>query len=266
MKYVNRLFLMVVLLSASTVPAFASGRTFALDPYHTQVHVSWSHMGFSRPSASLRIDKGVLIWNGVDPGQSFVSVTIPVASIDTSVPALNASLKSNLLDAKKYPVATFKSINVERVRQMDVYRIKGLLTLHGITRLVTMAATLNKYGDNPVLHTATIGFNAVLTIRRSRFGLGQGIPLAGDKVQIHVTAEAVPPEALAMEKRPCRRWWRACNREVPARAERPMRGRVRESDRRQPACAGGRSVAGFLRKPARPGIESKAGCRPAWWS
>lgn len=207
MKRFNRsllILLLAILLGGLAMPAFASGRTFALDPYHTQVHFTWNHLGFSRPSASVGIRKGILVWNGEHPGQSSIRVTIPIASIDTQVPALNAILQSKFFDAKKYPVATFRSTSVERVGQLDVYRIKGLLTLHGATRLVILTATLNKYGEDPMLDATAIGFSAVATIKRSEFGLGEDLHLAGDKVQIRITAEAVAPEALAREKRDMR--------------------------------------------------------------
>ncbi|HET7268489.1 MAG TPA: YceI family protein [Oleiagrimonas sp.] len=194
-------WMLVVLLGVVVSPAFASGRTFVLDPHHTQVRVSWNHLGFSHPSAFMRIGKGMLVWDGEHPSRSSVRVTIPMSSIHTQVSALDARLRSHVFEAGKYPVATFRSTNVERVGQMDVYRIQGVLTLHGIVRPISLTATVNRYGINPVLKAPAIGFNAVATIKRSAFGLNAGLPLVGDKVRVHITAEAIPPEALARRTR-----------------------------------------------------------------
>lgn len=76
----SSLTLLFVLLTVATVPTLAAEQKFALDPYHTQVHFSWNHSGFSNPGATIRVSKGMLIWNDEDPSQSSVSVTMPVAT------------------------------------------------------------------------------------------------------------------------------------------------------------------------------------------
>lgn len=195
----SSLTLLFVLLTVATVPTLAAEQKFALDPYHTQVHFSWNHSGFSNPGATIRVSKGMLIWNDEDPSQSSVSVTMPVASIDTQVPALNGIFQQKFFEAEKYPMVTFKSTSVQRVGMSDHYVVEGQLTVHGVTRPVTLGATLNKIGEAPMLKAPAIGFDATTTIKRSAFGLGQYVPLVSDQVLIHITAEGVDPEALAKE-------------------------------------------------------------------
>lgn len=203
MKRFNRLLLMLsssLLLGVVALPTFAAGKTFALDPYHTQVYFTWNHLGFSSPGATAIIDKGTLIWDGKNPSQSSVTVTLPVAGIDTRVPALNTVFQSKFFEARKYPTMTFKSTSVQQIGVSDHYRVKGQLTLHGITKPVTLDATLNKVGEMPMLKAPGIGFDATATIKRSEFGLGQYTPLVSDLVRIHITAAGVAPDALAKEK------------------------------------------------------------------
>lgn len=191
--------LLFVLLCVCAAPAFAAGQKFAIDPYHTQVHFSWNHMGFSNPGASIEVSKGMLVWNDKEPGKSSVRVSMPVASIDTQVPALNGIFQTKFFESEKYPTASFESTQVQRVGVSDHYVVKGKLTLHGVTRPVTLEVTLNKVGESPMLKAPAIGFDATTTIKRSAFGLGQYVPLVSDQVQIRITAEGVDPEALARE-------------------------------------------------------------------
>lgn len=199
-KYLS-MMLCAGLLGALAMPAFAAGSKFALDPNHTQVRFNWNHFGFSNPGATFDISKGMLIWNAKDPSQSSVTVTIPVASVDTQVPALDARFKSQFFEVDKYPTITFKSTSVHRIGLSQHYRVDGKLTVHGITRPVTLRATLNKIGEHPMLHAPAIGFDATATVKRSEFGLGAYVPVVSDQVQIHITAEAVDAAALAKEEK-----------------------------------------------------------------
>lgn len=217
MKLFNRLLLLpllVVLLGVLTVPAFAAGKKFALDPFHTQVYVTWNHVGFSNPGATIKISKGTLIWNSKDPDKSSVRVTIPVASIDTRVPALNAIFRTKFFQTDKYPTATFKSTSVHRIGVSDHYRVKGQLTLHGITKPVTLHATLNKVGEYPMLKAAAIGFDATTTIKRSAFGVGEYAPLVSDLVRIHITPR---PSSPVRWRRKNARSRKSCRRSGPRR-------------------------------------------------
>jgi len=204
MKRVSRtlsLLLLTMLLGAPTVPAFAAGQKYAIDPYHTQVYFTWDHVGFSNPGAVVNASKGTLTWNARHPEKSSVSVTIPIADIDTQVPALNAIFQKKFFEAKKYPTATFKSTNVQQVGKSNHYQVKGQLTLHGVTKPVTLDATLNKSGKSPMLKSPVIGFDATTAVKRSAFGLGQYVPVVGDKVKIRITTQAVTPKALQEEKK-----------------------------------------------------------------
>lgn len=191
--------LSIALLGLLSAPAFGATQKFALDPFHTQVRITWNHFGFSNPGATFDINKGTLIWNSDNPSQSSVKVTIPVASVHSQVPVLDKKLKHDFFEADKYPTITFESTNVNRIGKSDHYRIKGKLTLHGVTQPVTLRATLNKIGEHPMLHAPAIGFDATATIQRSEFGMGAYIPMVSDQVTIHITVEAIAPEALARE-------------------------------------------------------------------
>ncbi len=82
---------------------------------------------------------------------------------------------------------TFKS---EKVTPTDknAADIEGQLTLHGVTRPLTLHATFNGAGVNIMDKHYTVGFNATGHIKRSDFGVKTYVPLIGDDVDLTLSA------------------------------------------------------------------------------
>ena len=59
----------------------------------------------------------------------------------------------------------------------------------GATHTVTLDVTKNKCGEHPFPKKETCGFDAVGTIKRSEFGMSEGVPMVGDDVKIQITVE-----------------------------------------------------------------------------
>ena len=90
-----------------------------------------------------------------------------VASIDTGFEARDNDLRSGqVLNAAQFPEMRFESLRVTRAGT-DGLRIEGTLTLHGVTKPLTLDATLNKVGPNPFDQRPTLGFSARGTLKRS---------------------------------------------------------------------------------------------------
>ena len=176
------------LLGAASV-AQAAPVTYTLDPHHTMVLFSWSHFGFSHPTAELGLGQGTLVFDPQHPEQAKVDVTLPMSGLDTHVPALDEHLaKPDFFDAAKYPLVTYKSTRVESLGK-DHFRITGDLTVHGVTRPVVLDATLNRIGKHPMGGKQTIGFDATGTLKRSDFGVSAYVPNVSDEIQLHITTE-----------------------------------------------------------------------------
>lgn len=188
---------LAVLIGTLSAAAFGAPQTFALDPAHTQVRINWNHAGFSNPGASFDVSAGTLVWDAEDPTRSSVSVSIPTASVDTRVPALDEIFKAQYFDAAAHPTITFESRRVERLAESGRYRIEGELTVRGVTRPVTLDARLNGSGKHPLMDAPAIGFDATGSVERSAFGMDAYVPVISDAVEIHITAEGVDPDALA---------------------------------------------------------------------
>ena len=86
-------------------------------------------------------------------------------------------------DAAKYPTITFHATKVLRTGPTEA-RIEGDLTLHGVTRPVTLVAHFNAAGINPIDKAYTVGFQATGKIKRSDFGVSTYVPLIGDEVDL----------------------------------------------------------------------------------
>ena len=186
--------LLAATLALATTTAFADPVTFELDPAHTNVVASWSHLGFSNPVAHFGDAEGTLVYDAEDVGASSVTVTLPLSGMDGHVDAFNEHLRSaDLFDAAKYPEITFTSTGVEAAGEGKL-KITGDLTIKGITKSVVLDATLNGRGEHPMAGREAIGFDATTTVQRSEFGLGYAVPAVSDEVVLRITTEGLVPE------------------------------------------------------------------------
>lgn len=181
--------LAAALFAGSLTPAFAAPETYALEATHTEVVFSWTHFGFSKPTAKFMNAVGTLVLDEAAPAASSVEVSFAIDGLNTGVAALDGHLKSkDFFDAATYPTATFKSTKVD-VTGKDTANVTGNLTIHGVTKPVTLAVKLNKIGAN-MKGVKTAGFSATGQIKRSDFGMGAYVPAVSDEITLVITAEA----------------------------------------------------------------------------
>jgi polyisoprenoid-binding protein YceI len=160
--------------------------TYAVDPAHTQVLFAVSHMGFSTFSGVFTDASGTLSLDPKTASASALKVSVPVASVLTTSPKLNDELKSaQWLDATQFPTMTFTSTKVVPDGK-DKAKVTGDLTLHGVTKPVTLDVTLVGAGVNPLDKKFTVGFEAKGDIKRSDFGVKTYVPLIGDTLHLSI--------------------------------------------------------------------------------
>ncbi|TXM66865.1 polyisoprenoid-binding protein [Methylobacterium sp. WL103] len=173
------------LAQATRDPAQIQAGTYAVDPGHTQVGWRVSHMGFSNYAGGFSDVSGSLTLDPKNPAASKLSIKVPVASVTTTSAKLTGELKGDQwLDAGKYPDMTFVSTKVAPAGK-DHAKVTGDLTLHGVTKPVTLDVTLVGAGANPLSKKYTVGFEATGTLKRSEFGVKTYVPLIGD--ELHLT-------------------------------------------------------------------------------
>jgi len=181
-------------LLGAAVSVQAAPVTYKLDPSHTMVLFSWNHFGYSNPTADFGLGEGTLVFDEQHPAASSVQVTLPLAMLDTHVPALDKHLKEpDFFNADKYPVVMFKSTAVQPLGG-NKFKVTGNLTVHGVTKVVVLDATLNKIGPHPMSKAQSIGFDATASIKRSDFGVGAYVPNVSDAVNIRITTEGSVPK------------------------------------------------------------------------
>jgi len=185
-------------LSALSFSATAAPVAYTLDPAHTQAQFSWNHLQYSNPEAGFDDIRGTLQWDAEHVEKSAVEVTIRIDSVHSHVAALDEKLKSaEFFDSAKYPTATFVSRSVARSGKGDRMRIVGDLTLHGVTKPLTLDAKLNHVGVYPMLEVPAAGFDATATLKRSDFGIAEGIPMVGDAITLRISTEALEAKGYA---------------------------------------------------------------------
>tara|TARA_R110000868_G_scaffold179832_1_gene420282 strand:+ start:150 stop:719 length:570 start_codon:yes stop_codon:yes gene_type:complete len=182
----------VLLLPVLSSSAFAA-ETYTIDKNHTYVLWHIKHFGFST-QAGKWYASGTLVLDKDKPSNSKVDAVINVADIATGHAELDKHLKGKLFfDTEKYPTATFVSDKVD-ITGDNTANVHGILTLHGVSKPVTLAVTLNKFAMNPISDNMTAGFAATTEIKRSDFGIKTLLPGLDDDVKIDIGVEAFQPK------------------------------------------------------------------------
>ncbi len=182
-------------LSAFAIAAPAQARDYQIDPEHTEVVVSWSHFGFSRPTAHAGGIEGVLRYDATRPAASSVTLRVPVESLTSHVPKLDEMLRGpEFFDAATYPYIRFESTSV-RDQGDGRLRIEGVLRIKNHEQPVVLEAVRNREGTHPRAGRPAVGFDATATLKRGDFGVGAYAPDVSDDVELRITVEALAAAA-----------------------------------------------------------------------
>ncbi|HXQ46969.1 MAG TPA: YceI family protein [Caulobacteraceae bacterium] len=169
-------------------PNLVQAGHYAVEPRHTQVLFSVLHFGFTHYYGDFTGASGTLDIDPKHVDAAQVNVSIPAASVSTTNAQLDGELKGgSWFDAAKYPNITFVSRRVTQTGPKTA-QVEGDLTLHGVTRPVTLDVSFNAAGLNPLSRQYTIGFDAIGKLKRSDFGVRAWEPLVGDDVDIVISA------------------------------------------------------------------------------
>lgn len=165
-----------------------TGGTYKVDGGHTQVVFAWDHMGFTNNIGTIAEPTGTLTLDKANPAASKVSVTFQIAKLRTGVSALDEHLmKADFFDAAKFPTATFVSTSV-KPDGANGADITGNLTMHGVTKPVTLDALFYGAGIQPMSKKENVGFVATGTIKRSDFGMAMAVPMVSDAIELKIIA------------------------------------------------------------------------------
>ena len=174
-------------LPGAVDPARVQAGTYAIDPAHTQVAFTINHFGFNNYVGLFGMPTGSLTIDPKEPEKASLTVEIPMNEVHTSSLKLDEHLKApDFLDTAKFPTAKFVSTAV-KVEGMEA-EITGNLTLHGVTKPVTIEAQFTGAGVHPMNKKLNVGFSGTTRIKRSEFGISSYVPLVGDEVTLAISA------------------------------------------------------------------------------
>ena len=182
------LFVLSTFVLFFALPAKAAPEKYTFDPAHSYILWHVNHMGFSTLSGKW-LAEGTLELDEDKPQNRKVNVTFKMADLMTAIPKLDEHLKGkDFFDVAQFPTAAFVSDKI--IRLGNNAKIQGVLTIHGVSKPVTLKIKLNKIGMSPISKKKTAGFSGSTTIKRSDFGVGKYTPDVGDNVKIDIEAEA----------------------------------------------------------------------------
>lgn len=188
----NRIVLasMAALVSAGS---FAAPVTYDLDPSHTYPSFEADHMGglsvwrgkFDKTSGKVVYDK--------DAKSGSIEVTVDIASINFGNPKLNEHAKSaEIFDAAKYPTATYSG-KFTKFNGANPTEATGNLTLHGVTKPVTLVINQFMCKPSPMTKKEVCGADATATFSRADFGVNFGDKYGfKQEVKLQIQVEGSP--------------------------------------------------------------------------
>jgi polyisoprenoid-binding protein YceI len=168
--------------------------TWKVDPVHSSVEFHVKHLGIATVKGQFTKFEGTL---EVGPEGAVAYGTVKVDSVDTREPQRDAHLRSaDFFEAEIYPEIAFRSTAI-RATGEDEFEIEGDLQIHGVTRTVTLQATLEGIEREDHQGNERVGVSASGQIDRSDFemrfnaALGSGNLMVSDRVKILVDVSAV---------------------------------------------------------------------------
>jgi polyisoprenoid-binding protein YceI len=182
---------------SSTAAAPAGALTaWSIDPAHSHVEFAVRHLMISTVKGRFAVVRGTVQTHETDPVKGLAEIEIDADSIDTREPQRDAHLRStDFFDVEKFPKITFRSTRVTDASG-DRFKLTGDLTIHGVTREVTLDVASEGRGKDP-WGGERAGFSATTKIKRSDFGLTWNQALetggfvVGDDIRISLDVQMV---------------------------------------------------------------------------
>jgi polyisoprenoid-binding protein YceI len=188
----NRIVLasLVALMGAS---AFAAPVTYTLDPAHTYPSFEADHFGglsvwrgkFDSTSGTVVYDK--------EAKSGSIEVTVDMNTIDFGMAKLNEHAKSaQIFDVAKYPIATYSG-KFTKFNGATPTEAQGTLTMHGVTKPVSLMINSFKCMQNPMSKKEVCGADVSATFNRADFGVNFGEQYGfKQEVKLQIQVEGSP--------------------------------------------------------------------------
>jgi len=167
-----------------------------IDPDHSVAAFSILHMMIAHVRGQFNKLSGTVFFDPLHIEESSVDLTIDASAMVTGIQKRDDHLKSaDFFDVTLYPDISFRSVSVNSVSGKSASVI-GDLTLHGITRRITVKAEYSGPVKDPFEGGVTMGFTASVILNREDFGITWNYPMAdngimvGKEVELSIDLEA----------------------------------------------------------------------------
>lgn len=173
--------------------AISYGQTWTLDKAHSKLGFSITHLLVSDVEGGFNSFDAKITSSKDDFSDAVIELTADVSSVDTDNAERDEHLKKpDFFDAAKYPTLSFKSRSIKKVNDKK-YKLKGDLTLHGVTKPVELDVVFNGTAVHPYTRQTIAGFKVSGVLKRTDFAIASEMPPAmlSDEVVIATNAEFV---------------------------------------------------------------------------
>ncbi len=168
-----------------------SAQSWTLDKNHAKLGFVATHLLVSDVEGKFKSFDVTVASSKDDFTDAQVTVTADINSINTENDYRDNDLKSEkFFDAAKYPALSFKSTSITKIDAKN-YKLNGNLTMHGVTKPVTLDLVLNGVVQNPMSKKTVAGFKIKGTVKRTDFGIAPSFPTAvvSDEIAIDANIE-----------------------------------------------------------------------------
>jgi polyisoprenoid-binding protein YceI len=188
MRTLLRTGLVVCILSALSSAAVAQEtEAYTVDPSHAGISFKISHLGLSWVQGRFNELSGQFTLDRQNPANCSFELEAKTDSVDTNNRKRDEHLRSpDFFNSKQFPGVSFKSTSIRPAQ--DGYEVTGDLTLHGVTRPVTVHLSGGKTAEFPKGVHRT-GFSGELSIKRSDFGIDKYVGAVADAVHLEMSFE-----------------------------------------------------------------------------
>jgi polyisoprenoid-binding protein YceI len=191
----RRFALLLGALIFGAAPSFgATGTTWRVDPGHSNAGFTVRHLIVTNVKGAIPIQRATIQTAEGSTLPESIDAALDAAKLNTGNDDRDADLRGkDWFDVANFPAITFASTQISGTP--DAFTVVGNLTLHGVTKSVTLAAkTLGTTTDGR--GRRHVGYEVTTKIDRRDFGLtlmsqsGAAL-IAGTEVAITIEVEAV---------------------------------------------------------------------------
>lgn len=184
----KKILFSILVMSLSLIASAQT--TWSNDPAHSRLGFVVKHLTISQINGKFDDFSIKVVTTKADYSDMKVTVVAQTKTVDTGVEMRDNHLRTvDFFDVEKYPEMTFVSTSAKKISDKK-FILSGNLTIHGVTKPVTLS--VDYYGSvvNPMTNKEIFGFHISGSVKRSDFGIGPKFPEAMVSDEIKIIADA----------------------------------------------------------------------------